>query len=272
MITIGILFFNENEQEILRIFRALKRQIDQNFSLILTVEPRSNGIRNFEIFNEFRNVKIIENKINRGTVSNRNIIVSECKTEYLAFIDGDDFVDRNFVKVINNSILSNADLYFYNYFLVNNNSKTLVTFENLDIISESLRDWKIIGCSVYRVEIFRNIGCYIDNGFEDVEIMLRMISNGFSNFQFVPQTNYYWIKKQTGRNSNVKSLDHAYLMQKYLDLFFRNNSKDIFLSQYTNVFNIFYSQRKYLSAVKIALRGRLMRSIFIRINNKLFKK
>ncbi len=272
MITIGILFFNENEHEILRIFRSLKRQIDQNFSLILTVEPRSNGIQIFEIFNEFENVEIIENKINLGTVNNRNRIVLECQTEYLAFIDGDDFVDRNFVKAINNSIFSFADLYFYDYNLVSNNKKTIVTFENSDIIPESLKDWKIIGCSVYRVEIFRNIGCYIDNGFEDVEIMLRMISRGFSNFQFVPDTKYYWIKKQTGRNSNVKSLDHAYLMKKYLVLFFRNNSKDHFISKYTNVFNIFFSKRKYLSAVNVAIRGRFLVTILIRIKKKLFNR
>lgn len=272
MVTIGILFFNEDEHEILRLFRALKRQIDQNFSLILTVEPRINGLENFEIFNDFGNVKIIENKINKGTVNNRNRIVTECRTEYLAFIDGDDFVDRNFVKEINNSILSQADLYFYNYFLVDHNKKTLVSFENLDIIPESLKDWKIIGCSVYKVEILRKIGCYIDNGFEDVEIMLRMISTGFSKFQFVSQINYYWIKKPTGRNSNVKSLDYAYLMRKYLNLYYVNNTKDIFLSQYTNVFNIFLSRRKYLSAIIIAVRGRFLGSIFTRIIKKLFKK
>jgi hypothetical protein len=271
MFTIGILFFKESEHEILRVFRALKRQIDQNFSLILTVEPRSNGLQNFLIFNEFRNVVIIENKINEGTVNNRNRIVSECSTEYLAFIDGDDFVDRNFVKEINNSIMLFADLYFYNYLLVHDSKKTLFSFETLDIISESLKDWKIIGCSVYKVQILREIGCYIDNGFEDVEIMLRMISNGFSNFQFVPETKYYWIKKPTGRNSNVKALDHAFLMKKYLNLYLKNNTKNIFHSQYNNVFNIFFSRRKYVSAIVVAIRGRFLGSIFKRSIKKLLK-
>ena len=225
MITIGILFYNENEHEIYRIFRAINRQVDKNFNLIIIIEPRENGVKDFEIFCSFKNIKIIQNNAQQGTVLNRNRIISECKTEYISFIDGDDFVDRNFVKTINLSIYSKADLYYYNYIKIEEKIKVKYSFENSDIIKETLDKWVLLGCSVFKLDVIKKLGGYVENGFEDMEIMLRMISSGSTNFIFIPSTTYFWIRKKTGRNSNTSSLDFNILMLNNIKLYKKFKSR-----------------------------------------------
>jgi hypothetical protein len=269
MITIGILFSNENYHEINRIFRALARQDDQNFKLIIVVEPRENYLNDFCCFINLKNATIFKNEYNKGTVFNRNKIISECKSEYLAFIDGDDFVDKEYVKNINLAIRSNADLYYYNYKLVKGLEKNVIEMFDLNIISKSFEDWKIIGCSVYKIGLFKKIGVFVNNSFEDVELMLRMIDFGFTNFQFVPNTTYYWIKKETGRNSGAKSIDYANLMLMYIKLFKQYNTRQYFVNQYINVLNIYYSNAKYLDCIKVVIRANLYFNILSRFKNKL---
>jgi hypothetical protein len=272
MITIGILFFNENKHEIYRLFRALTRQTLLEFNLIIIVEPRVNGLQDFEEFYKFRNVKIILNDLLKGTVKNRNRILRDCSSQYLVFIDGDDFVDRNFVKQINDALKGNADLFYFNYIIKTEFSKTLINLKNSNIIHDTLQDWKILGCSVFKVDVVRKLQGYNHNGFEDVDLILRMISYGYDDFLFIPGTTYFWMKKESGRNSQSTLLDTANLMQRNIAVFKKYNSPSQFKDKYFGVMLTYWRDKKFKDCFLILLKARLVLPLIFFITNKVFTK
>lgn len=269
MLTIGILFFNESNDEIYRLFRALQRQTHQDFNLIITLEPRFEGLEHFDIFLNFKNSKIIFNDSLKGTVNNRNRIVWECKTKYLVFLDGDDFVDRNFIKQITEAVKSNADLYYYNYIVKTESTKMLINLKDSDIIHDTLQDWKILGCSVFNVEMARKLRGYNNNGFEDVDLILRMISNGFDRFSFVSGTTYFWLKKETGRNTQSTLLDTANLMHRNIKVFKKYNAPSQFRDKYFEVMLTFWRSKKFKDFFLVMFKARLFFPLIIFITNKL---
>ncbi len=268
MLSVGLLFYNEDIYEISRLFRALNRQVDKNFSLLIVVEPRESGLVEFDDFNKFANVKIIKNETKQGTVRNRNQIISECQSDYLVFIDGDDFVDKNFIKRITGALKSNADLYYYNYIVKTGSSKMLVNLNNSDIIPDTLQDWKILGCSVFKVDIVRKLRGYTQNGFEDVDLILRMISNGYNRFLFVSGTTYYWLKKETGRNTQSTLLDTAKLMHRNINVFKKYNTHSQFKDKYFGIMLTFWRNKKFKDFFLIILKARLFFPLIIFIINK----
>lgn len=97
--------------------------LNQSISLdrleIIAVNDNSND-RSLEILNEYSskypNFKIISNNENLGAGKSRNIAINEVKTDYLTFLDCDDFISPNayedsLVKIKDND----ADLLIYNW-------------------------------------------------------------------------------------------------------------------------------------------------------------
>ncbi|MFM7681696.1 MAG: glycosyltransferase family 2 protein [Bacteroidota bacterium] len=256
-LTIGILFHNESNHEIKRLMRSLIRQIDKNFSLIIIAEPRLGDIEIYKAFSRFKNLRFISNSFLQGTVNNRNRLIGECKTEYLVFVDGDDFVDRNFVKQINDSLFEKADLFYFNYLIKTKHSKQFIELSNKNIILETLQDWKILGCSVYKVEAIRRLNGYNQNGFEDVDLILRMISSGNDRFIFVPGTTYFWLKKDTGRNTQSTLLDTANLMFRNIEVYKKYNSKTQFTDKYFLVMLTFWRYKRFKEFIKLLIKAKL---------------
>lgn len=256
-LTIGILFHNESNHEIKRLFRSLIRQTDQNFNLLIIVEPRIDGAEFLKVFSKFEFSNFIFNSSHQGTVNNRNRALNECKTEYLVFVDGDDFVDRNFVKQINDSLFEKADLFYFNYLIKTKQSKQFIELSNEKIIHETLQDWKILGCSVYKVDLIRRLNGYNQNGFEDVDLILRMISSGNDRFIFVPGTTYFWLKKDSGRNTQSSLLDTANLMFRNIEVYKKYNSKTQFRDKYFFVLLTFWRNKRLKDFIVLLIKAKL---------------
>ena len=66
---------------------------------------------------KYQNIKVFHNKTNKGIGYNRNFGIKESKGEFVAFIDSDDWVEKNmFEKMYNKAKEDNLDLVICNYF------------------------------------------------------------------------------------------------------------------------------------------------------------
>lgn len=118
---------------------CLESLINQTLKDIEIIAVNDNSTDNsLEILNIFakkdKRIKIINNITNLGTAATRNIGLSEAMGEYVAFIDGDDYLDLDFLyKLYFLAIDNNADVSKGLTKTINVDGRIDISAENSDI-------------------------------------------------------------------------------------------------------------------------------------------
>ena len=117
---------------IFKVEKYLKRCIDsilnqtyRNIEIILIDDgsPDNCGKIADEYALKDKRIKVIH-KENKGVSQARNDGIKLSKGEYIAFVDSDDYVEKNFIEILyDNALKNNADVSICNYFLENENRK-----------------------------------------------------------------------------------------------------------------------------------------------------
>ena len=222
--------------------------VNQSISLdrleIIAVNDNSND-RSLDILNEysskFPNFKLISNNENLGAGESRNIGINEVKTDYLTFIDCDDFISPNAYEDSLLKIKENdADLLVYNWETYTGNGSVEpinIHQQSTDdnVLIDSLDDnpklvfstasWnKIYHKSLYRYLKFSN-GTYDDN-----VAVVSAIINAERIFLSKDAT-YYYRKNLSSTTENITPKHALDLSDSVLELFNLKNS-------YVNLLNI----------------------------------
>lgn len=81
-------------------------------------------IQDFLTINKTLNMTFIKNKKNMGISYNRQELLNKALGKYIIFVDGDDFVEKNYIeKLLNHATTENYDLVTCNFYVdYNNNS------------------------------------------------------------------------------------------------------------------------------------------------------
>ena len=74
--------------------------------------------------NEKKILKVIKQK-NQGVSTARNNGILAAKGEFITFLDGDDFVEKSYLKVIMSNLKENKDIYIYPFYYFKNNTRKL---------------------------------------------------------------------------------------------------------------------------------------------------
>ncbi len=203
-VSVVIPFYNM-ENNVKRVITSLKKQSYKNFEVILvndgskdkTEEAIKKCIKDDKRFRYFY-------KKNGGVSSARNFGLKKCKGKYVCFVDSDDYVEKDFIKLLYNSLIDeNSDIsacYFnriYNNFIsVNSYSKTFS-----DLIKYPA-PWN----KMYKMSLFKenNIEFYEGKWYEDLGMSakLMMMSNKISIVN-KPLYNYIFV-------SGSSSIMHTY--------------------------------------------------------------
>lgn len=104
---------------------SLQNQTFKNIEIILVNDGSTDNSQEIcENFSKKDNRIILVNKKNGGLSDARNFGLRFCKSKYVIFVDGDDYVDKDFVKQLYNAIKStNSDVALCGYDEVDNNGK-----------------------------------------------------------------------------------------------------------------------------------------------------
>ena len=85
-------------------------------------------------------IKVIHQQ-NQGIATTRNIGVEKSKGDYIAFIDGDDFIDKDMIELLYSEIRkSNADIAYCNYRVISPQSSEIREEGNSSILTFTGRD------------------------------------------------------------------------------------------------------------------------------------
>lgn len=162
---------------------SVENQTFKDFEMIIVDDGSSD--KSYEIAEEFcsrnPNFKLIKQK-NSGPAAARNTGVTHCKGEYIAFMDSDDYLEKNFLEELYNlAKKTGADITCcnFNMYYPNKNLKIYMPFNSLPGVytkSKALRKL-ILDISVhyfiwnklYKKELFLERNIKFDNMyFEDI--------------------------------------------------------------------------------------------------------
>lgn len=108
-ITIIIPVYNA-EETIERCLNSLLCQSFKDFSIIVVNDgPRDNTQKKLQKYSQNKKIKIIQTT-NKGVSAARNLALRHVNSEYVGFVDADDYVEPNYLQDLLNGITYNADI------------------------------------------------------------------------------------------------------------------------------------------------------------------
>lgn len=262
LISVIMPVFN-SEDFLERALSSVATQTFSNFELIIINDGSTD--KSLDIINSFvskyKNFRLINNK-NIGASKSRNIGINEAKGKYIAFLDSDDFMDKNFLEVLYNKLLEdNSDIVCCNYYLYS--QKTSSKSRDIFMIkSGKYGSKKLLGLLIKDFRMHHYIwnklfkrSLFLDNNlkfkdmcFEDIEIMPKLFYFA-DKISVVNKALYYYVRH---KDSMVSRLD----IRKFNDymrslLYLRNflESKGIY-DEYRLSF-LFYSLRIMITNFKL---------------------
>lgn len=170
------------EKTIVKCLDSIINQTYKNLEIIVINDASTDNT--LSIINKYKNdIKIINNKENKGIGYSRNTGVKNATGDYISFIDSDDYIETNMYEKLINEIKDN-DLIIFNYNKIVN-SKTysneynflnrVVNFKNnpeilLDI---NLSPWN----KLYKKDLLKNNLFPEDLKYEDAIVVVKSFLN-----------------------------------------------------------------------------------------------
>ena len=128
------------EDYIERCLNSIIKQMNNEIQLIIVNDGSKDNTLNKinSCCNDKNNIRII-NKENQGLIEARKSGMNIASGEYILFVDGDDWIEDNAIKILYESaIVNNSDLVIYNGYWVHDTfKKKLKTFNSDEVINNS---------------------------------------------------------------------------------------------------------------------------------------
>ena len=243
--------FNK-EKYIKETILSVLNQTYDNYEIIIINDASTD--KSLKIIEEVISDKavIINNKNNLGLSASRNIGFEASSDKFVAFLDGDDVWDKNFLKEINELIIKfPKESVFGTYYKENYNGKILYPKININkkllgtkfvvkkFFEANLRRLIITqSCLVFKKNIFDTVGLYNPKitFAEDIDFYIRC----FQNFNLAYSYQIYHTQRKMVRksisNSKTDNLNYP-LLDKYLGV-----SDE--LNRFINFYNYCFCRRK----------------------------
>lgn len=213
---------------------------------------------------------LVIHKKNGGLSEARNVGLSYAKGNYILFVDGDDYIEKNMIEKLYNTILSNdSDMALCNFFYVDENEEVCgvspeINTENLDKYSAQKMLFEedkevpyiVMWNKLFKKEILDDIRFPIGKIHED-EFVIHHIYDRCQSISVITDRLYYYVQRKgsiINQPISVKKLD-------YYEAFY-----DRFL---------FYEKKGYkdlLFIYKNYLNNRSWKRDLVKASNKLERK
>lgn len=235
------------------IARAIKSAVDQNYSnieiLIINDGSTDSTLKIASAISTEHNNATVYDKINGGLSDARNFGISKAKGEYLAFLDGDDYIHPEMISTLINSCLNHvADIAICGITRVQKeNSISYISslkkervYQSSDAVLSYLssNDFNESACNkLFKKELFDNIRFPLGRKHEDAYIMHLLLSKS-NRVVHVGAPLYYYVRRMNSITSKSFSLSDFELIRCYRQRF--NYYKD----------NILYREYAWISLYK----------------------
>lgn len=208
--------FNK-EKSLDRAIRSCQSQIQQNFNLdIILVNDGSKNFNKKLFLAEYKNIRIISYKKNKGVSYASNVALKNTQAEYFMRVDADDFLSMR-ACILLTSILDNNPTYPFAY----GDLTKIEKFGSNKIVSrKKINQLLEHGAGImFRTKILKKINGYNNKlrNCEDFELILRVIKRYGKGFYFpVPYYRYYKNENNHLTNEKNRSVIKKQLIKKYV--------------------------------------------------------
>lgn len=230
-ITIVVPVYN-SEKYISRCLDSILRQNMDNYDLLLINDGSTD--RSKEIIEDYEkkydNIKVI-NQSNHGVSYTRNYAIKNVKTKYIMFIDNDDYIDKDYVKTLYNTIeSSDYDMVFSGYRRTNVKGEVTVEIKLID------SEWsKFVvftpWAKIFKTDFLRDNNIYFleNNIGEDTYLCLLSVLTS-NNMKVIDYVGYNWfINDESVSNTsqtNINKVNVYKLLNSCYDEIIKRNLLD----------------------------------------------
>lgn len=260
LISIIIPVYN-SEKYISKTVKSILKQKDINYEIILVNDGSTDKSADIckKLNKKYNNIKVIHQN-NKGPANARNVGLKEAKGKYILFVDADDIIKDNAIKLLKEHIQeNNSDLIIFGYECQNNigdkvkiskiiHKKRGCTIDEFKIdFCKYLEKWylSLLTNKLYKAELLKKYNIKFNENLKNSEDLLFNFSyiRYCNNISIVPEILYRYIKNN---EQSISSIYHENLveMQKYVFKELKNMIKDI--NADTEINNRFI-EKQYLS-------------------------
>lgn len=216
-------------------------------------------------------IKVIH-KENGGLSDARNAGIKEATGKYIAFIDPDDYVDSNYIKILYENIIntdSDISICFFKEVSEDNNilnKETITnnvtsfnrreTFNNLYIDKYALNT-VVAWNKLYKIELWKDIVYPKDKIHED-EFVIHKLIQKCNKVVYTDAVLYYYVQHNnsiTSSGYNEKTFDKFEAFEQRAEFFLKNGYRDLYEKC---LYSLCLSNRMvYISTNNKNLKGKL---------------
>ncbi len=197
-VSIIITCFNLDKYIIRAINSCLNQTMDEESYEIIVIDDNSND-NSWEKINSFGDlVKPLRLEKNRGVAYASNVGIKNSSGEYVVRVDGDDYINRNFIKTMYEVLKWNDDIGFVycDQIIINEKRERLQSINTLELLLDN-------GAGImFRKNYLETIGFYDESlrNREDYDLILRYIKN-FNGYHL--RLPYYRYFRRSGSLSTL---------------------------------------------------------------------
>ena len=202
--------------------KSLDKQTTDDFEIVFVDDDsKDDSLEMLRSFKASSNkiVKIVKKKTNTGVCDTRNIGVREADGEYIMFLDADDYLDKNYIKIANAKLKKYPGIDIIRPQMIidkagkKSKSDPVKLGNNRIIVPRNNRDYfvnEISSCNgkIYHSSIVNSVD-FVNSGFEDYEFSIETmihcndllnVTNLKYYYKIIPDGRYKMEKNDINKN------------------------------------------------------------------------
>lgn len=215
------------EKYIERCIESILKQTYKNIEIILIDDFSNDGTKKIiqNYVKKFKNIRAIYNNKNFRQGYSRNVAIRSTKTEYISFVDSDDWLEPNFLEELHKTLINNgADLATCDIYLKHDNSVADFRVKMYDpkpsrygLINVGLAASS--SNKLFKTEILKNYEYPEDIINEDIPVVLAVIYKYKAAYTDKTYYNYY---QRPGSTQNGEITNKRFDVFKAVDVLKEN--------------------------------------------------
>lgn len=270
-LTIVVAIYNV-EDYLDRCLHSLHNQTVKDYEVVCVNDGSTDGSRRIiEKYLQMDSRFSVIDKKNGGLSDARNVGLKACSSEFISFVDGDDFVSENYVEIALNEVKSKkADMlvFAYNQYYLSNNSREKISLRIKDGVYNIVDNKEILAYTpnaawnkVYKTSLFKDNAIEYPFGYrhQDMGTTPKLLLNS-KRVAYLNKPLYnYLIDRPNNITAQVDNkLYHIIDMAKEVMNYFKESSK---YTDYVDEFE-YLVKRNFIQSLRKSIKLKDRKFVF----------